>query len=205
MWDGIAPVVPVITAFGGYWLAGRNEEKRDQRALAREDISRRAARAERLSDERHEIQRQTLFDLQDELVHLASFTSRIVMFDRRNPGRTRDGKAVPLPDEPNQGFADKMRSVQRLRSRVLDCELRESVVAFIAVCTNATMIDATQSPEELVASADRKIQDLANTFPPLNERLGRSIRGEIDRLGDADSDTATHPRLPRWRRWLAKW
>lgn len=201
MWDWIAPVAPVITAFGGYWLAGRSEEQRDKRTLAREEVSRRAARVERLSDERHEIQRQMLFDLQDELVHLGAFASRIVMFDRRNPGRTHDGKAVLLPDELNEGFADKMRSVQRLQARVLDSGLREAVVAFTGLCTKATMIDRTQSPEELVASADRKVQDLANAFPQLNERLGMSIRGEIDRLGAEDLARAADPaRRWRWRK-----
>lgn len=200
MLDWIAPVVPVVTAFGGFWLAGRNEEKRDQRTLAREDVSRRAARAERLSDERHEIQRQTLFDLQDELVDLGSFTSRIVMFDRRNPGRTRDGKAVQLPDEINEGFTDKMRSVQRLRSRILDSELRAEVATFTELCTHATMIDPTAgSPEELVDSADRKIQQLAKYFPPLIDRLGEGIRGEIDRLRADDSARAVHSQVRR--RW----
>jgi hypothetical protein len=165
------------------------------------NISRRAARAERLSDERHEIQRQALFDLQKELVNLAAFTSRIIMFDRRNPGgRIVDGKVVRLPDELNEAFTESVRIVQRLVSVVLDSELREAVDAFKAQCTNATMIDPNQSSEQLVALADARIQDMARAFPPVNALLGNRIREEINRLGAGDPAIAIPPQVRR-RRW----
>jgi hypothetical protein len=48
MWDATAwaavvgPITTMMSGLGGYLLAGRNEEKRDQRTAAREDASRRA-------------------------------------------------------------------------------------------------------------------------------------------------------------------
>src|ERR1700756_3090739 len=82
----------------------RNEEARDKRAAAREDAARRAALTERLEDQRHDIQRETLLELQDELQQLARATVQILMFDRNNPGGRAAG-TVRLPDELDTGFA----------------------------------------------------------------------------------------------------
>lgn len=87
MWDAVtwvAAIGPITAAggtLGGYWFAGRNEEKRDEQTAVREAAARRAPLAERLDDQRHEIQRETLMALQTELVQLARLTAQIVMYD----------------------------------------------------------------------------------------------------------------------------
>lgn len=54
-WTAIAAVIGSIAtvagSYGGYWLAGRNEEQRDRRADAREATGRRAALADRLKED----------------------------------------------------------------------------------------------------------------------------------------------------------
>jgi hypothetical protein len=184
----IQSIAPVIGALGGYWLSGHNDEKRDERALAREEAARHATRAERLADQQHEFELQTFVDLQNELVHLAAFASQIVMFDRRTQGQ-RAGKTVLLPDELNGGFTDKVRVVQLLQSRILDHELRAAVVAFIAVCASAAENYSARTPEQLLADTDRAIQEIAIRYQPLVDRIGEHLRTEVDRLGKVSAPT----------------
>jgi CHASE1-domain containing sensor protein len=67
-WTGlaaaIAPVTTLLGGLGGYLLAGRNEEARDRRIVERESRARKDALAERLEEDRHAFQRDTLVHLQ---------------------------------------------------------------------------------------------------------------------------------------------
>jgi hypothetical protein len=47
----IGPITAVGGTVGGYWFAGRNEEKRDERTAVREAAARRAAESDRQLDE----------------------------------------------------------------------------------------------------------------------------------------------------------
>jgi hypothetical protein len=67
----VGGVTTLLNGAGGYWLSGRNDEARDARALQREQLARKEDLADRLQEQRHEWQRQTLLDLQDELQKLA--------------------------------------------------------------------------------------------------------------------------------------
>jgi hypothetical protein len=60
-------VVPAGTGLIGYVLAGRNEQARDDRAAKREAVARRASVRERLQEQSHAFQRETLLELQDAL------------------------------------------------------------------------------------------------------------------------------------------
>lgn len=100
-----APITTLISGLGGYLLVGRNEEKRDQRAVAREDAWRRAARTEQLADLRHEIQRQTLSDLQDELQRLSRITFQTILNDQ-NTIREQGAPPLQIPEELDTGFPE---------------------------------------------------------------------------------------------------
>ena len=78
----VAIVVPAATGLFGYRLAGRNEEARDVRAAAREDVARRAAIAERLQSDAYAFQRELLLDLHGQLHAVVRTTARIVFRDQ---------------------------------------------------------------------------------------------------------------------------
>jgi len=71
----VGPITILLGGLGGYWLAGRNDDARDRRTVAREESARRAALADRLEEDRHAFQRDTLLELQDELQRLARATT----------------------------------------------------------------------------------------------------------------------------------
>jgi hypothetical protein len=67
--------------------------------VAREESARRAALADRLEEDRHAFQRDTLLELQDELQRLARATTRILLQDERTVKESDRQKAV-------EGFVD---------------------------------------------------------------------------------------------------
>jgi hypothetical protein len=190
----ISPVTAMLSglggALGGYWLAGRNEEARDVRASQREETARRAALTERLEDQRHDIQRETLLELQDELQKLARATVQILHFDRNNLGLRAAG-TVTLPDELDDGFSTL--SVNRLKTRVLDRQLRDAIDAFTAICSRDAAIPRGGehfSGYDLKAAIAQQLVELNERFTQLNEQVGERIRDEIDRLGTTPNPLA---------------
>ncbi len=113
----VGPITTLLSGLGGYWLAGRNDDARDQRAAAREEAARRAALAERLEEQRHTFQRDILLELQDELQHLARITTRIAIQDRKT--LKERGQLYLLPEEMSDEANQIVISVQRLRTRAL--------------------------------------------------------------------------------------
>lgn len=189
MWDATAwaavvgPITTMMSGLGGYLLAGRNEENRDQRTAAREDASRRAALTERLADQRHEIQRQTLTEVQDELRRLSRVTFQIIRYDR-NTIREQGAPASQIPEELDSGFFESMQNVGRLRSRILDQNLRNAVDSFTAFCSTSVLIEHRDRPaQDLVNQCTQRMDELNARFTALNDELGVHLRRELDRLG----------------------
>jgi hypothetical protein len=91
----------LIGTFGGFRFASRNDEARDRRADWREAAARRAVLAERLKDERHAIQRDTLLELQDVLLDLCRWCGLVADADAK--ALAEHGKQVqgwrPHPQE----------------------------------------------------------------------------------------------------------
>jgi hypothetical protein len=187
MWDATAwaavvgPITTMMSGLGGYLLAGRNEEKRDQRTAAREDASRRAALTERLADQRHEIQRQTLTEVQDELRRLSRVTFQIIRYDR-NTIREQGAPASQIPEELDSGFFESMQNVGRLRSRILDQNLRNAVDSFTA-CTSVLIEHRDRPAQDLVNRCTQRMDELNARFTALNDELGVHVRRGLDRLG----------------------
>ena len=144
----VGPITTLLGGLGGYWLAGRNEEARDRRAAAREGATRQAALGERLEEQRHSIQTETLLALQDQLLRLARNATMALAADVRN--LRDDGRYRPLGD-----LGDETReitaSVQLLRTRVLDAGLREAVDNFVALCSRIAAMPAEPVVPQLLA------------------------------------------------------
>lgn len=175
----IGSIATVASGFGGYMLAGRNEEARDIRADQREATARRMAMAERLEEERHTFQRDTLLELQDQLLELSRWSGLVMSEDAKS--LKEQGRLSRLPDslggeEPRQMVA----SVHRLRTRVLDDDLRNSIGAFITLCTHFAGLGGVETSE---AIRDLKRRELAASaaYEDLAEKIGEHLRRELDR------------------------
>jgi hypothetical protein len=190
-WTGMAALVAPITTLagglGGYWLASRNEEARDKRAAQRESQSRLDALADKLEEDRHTFQRDTLLELQDELQHLVRNTAQAIMQDKS--AIKERGQIYLLTGDLSDQALQITKSLQRLRSRVLDNELRDAIGDFIGTCSTASM-GLTGYPngkvpdneqEAAVNRLDRRMRETSDAYERLTESLGVHIRRELDR------------------------
>ena len=175
----VVPITTLLGGLGGYWLAGRNDDARDRRTLAREESARRAALADRLEEDRHAFQRDTLLELQDELQRLARVATRILLEDERTVKES--GRLDQLPE----GLSDEefriFTAVRRLRVRVLDPELREAVEGFGDVCSRASLPKSGGDKDEILARLRRQQARVAESYSAVNALLGERLRRELDR------------------------
>jgi hypothetical protein len=180
----VGGVTTLLNGLGGYWLSGRHDEARDIRTLKREQTARKADRDDRLQEQRHEWQRQTLLDLQDELQKLARATGKILHHDlmtvREKGGVFQIGDAA-LSD---QHLAATV-GVQKLRARILADGLRALVGDFVNFCGyangEAVAVHKNDPPEELEALINNLTAGMGRRYDDLTERLGAHIRGELGR------------------------
>ncbi len=176
----IGSIATVAGGFGGYVLAGRNEEARDERADRRETKARRAALAERLEEKRHTFQRDTLLELQDVLLHLTRWRGLVNAQDVKT--LKEHGKLFQLPDElggeePRLAVA----SAQRLRTRVLDADLRRQINEFIGVCTRDSTDLNDKNPDDAIKEIELRDIKAATGYAALAEHIGEHLRMELDR------------------------
>lgn len=208
-WTGIAAVIAPITTLlgvlGGYWLAGRNEEARDRRAAQREASSRQEAISERLEENRHTFQRDTLVQLQDEIQALLRVTAHDILHRQRM--MLDSGQLSPEPVRNEDGNQVRA-SVSRLQERLLDDSLRAAVSEFTDFCAHsaAGTALALAHPYGSVAGEDRRREavtflqhqavDLGNLYSSLTKQIGVSLRREMDRrhLATTDMDASENPR-----------
>jgi hypothetical protein len=177
----VGPITTLLGGLGGYWLAGRNDDARDQRAAARELAARGAALAERLEEQRHTFQRDMLLELQDELQKLARVTTQIILQDERTLKKL-DQIYLSPPELSDEQFQIRI-SVERLRTRVLEAALRQGVGDFLDLCIgygSASGLANEPNHEVLAELAGRRSQVASRHFE-LNELLGVHLRRELDR------------------------
>jgi hypothetical protein len=183
----IGPVTTLLGGLGGYWLAGHNEDARDQRAASREQVARRAALAERLEDERHGFQRDMLLELQDELQRLVRNAAQIMLQDQKTIKQF--GQIYLLGGDLSDQAMQITVSVQRLRSRVLDDQLRAAIGDFVSLCSS-TGIPPTDYPQgkvpddqkdQALAKLIKQNMQLAEAYATLTELVGNHLRSELDR------------------------
>lgn len=195
----VGPVTTLLGSLGGYWLAGRGDEARDRRAAAREDNARRAALSERLEEERHVFQRDTLLQLQDELQKLLRITGQINWQDQRAIGNS--GNFAEISDHDGSNGAVRA-TVARLATRLLDDDLRAAVNKFAKDCaevaTHANMMRAvSEQPlpdhrrHETIRQLQSTIVGISLSFGDLAELLGGHLRRELDRRNLMESASTT--------------
>jgi hypothetical protein len=188
-WTAITAVIGSITTLGGtlggYWFSGRNDETRDKRADQRETRARRAVLAERLEEERHTFQRDTLLELQDLLLELARWSSLV----RAQDVKTLEdrGSLFLLPDDLG-GDENRLKVAlaRKLESRVLDPALRVAVGAFISLCTADSVDLRDAEPKAAIRELRRRDAKVGTGYYELAEKLGEHLRRELDRRILAD-------------------
>lgn len=180
---GFGALGTVTSGLGGYWMAGRNEEARDDRTAKREASARAAALSERLEEQRHDWQRQVLLDLQDQLQKLTRETGRILAHDL-NTLRERGG-VFRLPEGlGGDDYHAANIAVRKLCSRVLSDDLRSQVDEYLAFCASASLAAAEHKddpPQALAALIINVQSQMTSQYTDLVDKLGKHIRRELDR------------------------
>lgn len=175
----------MLAALGGYWLAGRNEEKRDLRALRRARDERIREWKQTAEQARHKLQLETVLELQDAIQAAARCSMRIVHHDHM---KAREGEFTMLPEGYSDDFEASRINVRRLMSRVLDEALRASVAAFVAGLSDLTFdprrhyLDAAGkllTGPSLERAADAAYARTNSLVGNAMEQIGIAIRREI--------------------------
>jgi hypothetical protein len=183
-WTAVIAAAGLISTLtgtiSGYVYAARNDEARDRRADQRETRARRSALAERLEEERHTFQRDTLLELQDVLLELDRWHGLVCECYEKALKEHR--KLIPLPDElGGDGARLRVASAQRLRSRVLDPVLRASIGEFIGDCAwDSTYLESMETGAA-IKELHRRDFTVATAYEALTARIGESLRAELDR------------------------
>lgn len=179
-------IVPALTGIAGYGLAGRNEQARDVRAADREAVARRAAQGERLDEQRHAFQRETLLELQDVLQRQVRCTAKAILHDKRTLQST--GTLTQVGPELDQESYDNAVALRRLKVRVLDENLRNEIEAFhgftASIQVPVAVISQT-SPADAIKRLDEQMRELSERYEALTETLGISLRAELGRSIEA--------------------
>ena len=173
-------VVPAATGLAGYVLAGHNERARDERAAAREEMARRASVRERLEEQSHAFQRETLLELQDALQRLVRCTARVIFHDQKT--LREQGKLTRLGEELDEESYEVGVMTRRLQERVLDAALRGAVEEFRRYVTEVEVSFVSvhdMKAEEGIRHLDGLQRDLVQHYVALSDQLGAALREEL--------------------------
>lgn len=180
---GIGAAATVSNGLFGYLLARRNDAAKDSRAAAREEANRTATLAERLKEQRHERQRETLLDLQDELQKLARATGVILHHDLMTV--RQQGEVFLLPDATmSDDFLAATVAVLKLKERVLAGDLRTLISEFVDYCggtMRATSAANGEPANRIEALINQLATEMGERYEVLTARLGAYIRAEFGR------------------------
>jgi hypothetical protein len=190
----IGPITTLLGGLGGYWLAGRNEEARDRRAAARELAARQSALAEKLEEQRHQVQLDTLLELQDELMRL--YQAFILSHAQDTKRLMKNGQDEPLA-ELSEAISLDAGPVTRLLVRLLDDDLRAGVSRFVAMCISTPVRPAFVDIPRLLDSITQRKAEMFGHYAEVNHQLGERLRSELDRrFLAADPGLGQHPLPP---------
>ncbi|MHB8290407.1 MAG: hypothetical protein ACYDEY_14485 [Acidimicrobiales bacterium] len=176
-------IVPALTGLVGYGLAGRNEEARDMRAAERETIARRSALGERLEEQQHAFQRETLLELQDVLQSQMRCAAKGILHDQRT--LRSQGTLTLLGPELDEESYNTGVAIRRLRVRVLDSNLRDEIEEFHAftstIQASASVISNLPTAKDALARLESQMAELSQRYQAITETLGISLRTELGR------------------------
>lgn len=167
-----------ISALGGYLLSGRNERKKDDRLADREW---RTAR-ERQGDEARTFQRDTLLELHDLLYKFNRNTGTRQHIDEMHYRATGKYGREKYPEELSNEFTVLLTSINKLRVRIFDPELRAKVKEYTdSVIAIANVGARRKEGDDAAVSAkvaERERKSSAH-YGPLEEKLGVAIRSQF--------------------------
>jgi hypothetical protein len=174
----IAAVFGTVSGLSGYLLAGRNEQKRDDRMAARD---RQALRDRRMDDARV-FQRDTLLELHDTLYKLNRVVGRTNHLDEMHYRQTgRYGRDPILPEDLDEKFTELLATVNRLRVRVFDEELRGLIGQYRESLIRGGLHGRRTEGDdaETRARAKREEKKSLDLYGRLEEKLGAMIRAQF--------------------------
>ena len=177
--QGIVAGATLLASLGGYMLAGRNEQRRDERTLRREIDLRKAERSAKLETDMQALQRETLLALQDAVQIMARLTGRALHFDHM---QARQGNYTQLPDSLNEQIHANGVEVRRLVTRVLDPQVRQAVETFTSLTSRLTISPKDFEGlvgEDLESRAAAKLAALGTEHEALSEVIGNTVREAI--------------------------
>jgi hypothetical protein len=179
----VGVIAPAASGLAGYWLAGRNDEARDERAARREERARFVTREGLLEDERQAFQREVLLELQDRLLAVTRSATEVIMQDRQT--LKQQGQMYPLlPEDLNQRNHEAGVALLRIRERVLNDDLRHELKALQQFATEVEL-RSLKLRETEVNQAIRELDDatleLASRHERVNQILGRELRVVLGR------------------------
>lgn len=169
----------LTASLGGFLLAGRNERRRDHRALTAEMELRLMERGGQRESASHEFQLETLLALQDAVQLMARLTGRTLHFDQM---QARTGQTTQLPDSLSDDALANTVEVNRLAARVLDVGVRDAVAAFSELSARLSTLPvalSTASNVDVDAQYLLRRSELTEGYATMTAVLGERIRYEI--------------------------
>lgn len=160
---------PVVTLIVGAALKGLFDALTDRRALHREREARREQRLDAIRLRRTQFERETLLELQDVVLKLARHTGRGNYEDVVAHHKSGNWRKALLSDEVNKGSQEAQASLNRLRVRVRDEEIRRLAATFSETCAQVFMSSSKEAADEALAR-------MSNQFIELQERVGDVLR-----------------------------
>ena len=171
--------VTLSAAFGGFWLAGRNQRAGDVRAADREREQHGRDVATRLAEERHRDQLALLRTLQEEVQEVTRNTSRIIQWDESLVRLSADSSL--LPPGLNVEDHDARVRLKMHSSRVLDDGIRDAVDRFTqeaVALTMPTFLDLHLNLQQAEAEGLRRLTALEGVATPTLDLVGETLRAE---------------------------
>ncbi|WP_157535559.1 MULTISPECIES: DUF3824 domain-containing protein [unclassified Microbacterium] len=170
----------LIAGASGYLLGGINEARRDRRMAVREREARAEDRDALATQKRHEFQLKTLLELQDAIQQMARLTGRAMFFDHM---QAREGKQTQLPSELSDAMHVNGVDVNRLRTRLLDTELRAAVDSFRSASIAASLdpgVYEGRSGNDVENAAFARSSRFAEHVERMMDELGAALRTELE-------------------------
>jgi len=191
----VGAIVSSVSDRGKDKRAERREKATDERAVARERLTRREETSWKWYESRATYERDTALQLQQEIHAFARAFVRLRHADEMNFRSNGTWGRIRVPEDIDEEFRAQTSAIQLLRVRLFDAELREQVSEYVGLCTRSVM---AHSDEQTTAQqARRNANDLErqslSIFDAINEQLGAIIRKAFESL-----DPYQVPELPQF-------
>ncbi|CAI9385816.1 hypothetical protein [Microbacterium sp. T2.11-28] len=177
----IIAITTLVASLLGYTLAGLNDARRDLRVAAVAELTRAEERRERALEDRHTLQLSTLLELQDAVQLMLRLTGKSIHFDHM---QAREQNYTQLEDSLDADLVRNSMDIHRLVSRVLDGDLRSSVLELSRHADLQTSLLPQRlkglEGDALEQAALAVLTEFAAVAGPVMELLGEKIRAEID-------------------------